>query len=53
MALAADFNGQFLFGGTGRKGFAACAANRSFAKFGMDILFHASSLPYKHYHRLL
>jgi hypothetical protein len=41
MALAADFDRQFLFRGTGLEGFAASTANQRFAIFRMDILLHA------------
>ena len=41
MALAANFNGQFLFRGTGFEGLAASTANSRFAIFRMDILLHA------------
>jgi hypothetical protein len=41
MALAADFDRQFLFGGTGLEGLAASTANQRFAIFRMDILLHA------------
>lgn len=41
MALAADFNGQRFFCGTGLEGLAACATNRGFAVFRMNIFLHA------------
>ena len=41
MALAANFDRQFLFRGTGLEGFAASTANQRFAIFRMDILLHA------------